>query len=372
MNKHLFLYGIAATILTASCSGEDNLSDRSDEPSAWNNSEIPIRLTIGEGTGTYVTRSAFDNTSFNNDPIGVCCLATGRIQATQAPQWRKTDKNSVLLNNTKAIATGSSLTWADSNGAYYYPANSLYQYSFAGYYPYGENNVSFSTDGTAMHVAMALDGHTEVLSSVASSADADAYSARYFRNSPQAALPDMNFDHKLMWFRIRISGSLTVSDNTGTHTLGVRHITLDNVPTTGTLSFTQTGTADAPIASSFTADWANADGSYTLLEAGDATPEATGVLGLFDMTNANETRQLGQGLLVPVDTDNPDRTYTLTFTFAVSGETESYKTVSYSVKSPDSGWQPGTRYNLTLTADKAQDSFNKTRKATALKAQPQR
>lgn len=346
MRKHIFLLSVAAIAAFGGCTSADDDIATANKGSQ-ELGDVPIQLSV---QGDVLTRSSLSATNeglFAADSMGVFCLATGSITATQDYKpidWTtyndgaEEDGYSVLMSNvlSKAVIKDSSYTaieWAKADTTYFYPRNSQYKYGFAGYFPYvadkskivyGENSISIAYDG--------LDGTQDIIAGYATSNEATAYSATYFHHNATAELPQLQLKHLMA----RLSFSIikdTTDVNSGT--VGIQSIKLLQAPSRATLTITPG--VDATLSTTA----ANGDEETELV---DYLLKEVGNKPLGSDYYATETEMpVGQGFLVPL----PGGDYTLQVTLKYKGSTET-KQHEITIHQPTSGWESGHSYNVRL------------------------
>ena len=148
--------------------------------------------------------------------MGVFCLARGKQEKNDgAPDisWFDPEDNyaSCLMKNVKAKKEGSNVTW---EGHYFYPISQFYMYEFYGYYPYAEDahityEASADGDGTGgprhrATVHYTIDGTQDIIWGRATLQDKYAYSAYYFRENPDAPMPEIGLQHMLTRLQFQV------------------------------------------------------------------------------------------------------------------------------------------------------------------------
>ena len=120
MNKHLILCGLAATMFMASCSNEGDITATSTTPTD-NGEQIKVTLnqnsTITRASLGNKTDGAYDGT-FDTDQLGIYCLATGKIYASENITWNDPNDNPNMLwmQNIRAKAVTTATATASVQG----------------------------------------------------------------------------------------------------------------------------------------------------------------------------------------------------------------------------------------------------------------
>lgn len=218
MKLHHYLWAVAAAcMLLPGCSNED-LSDHAAAPVFIpGNSEVEIRFAAhSDEVSTSVDKRTTVDEDGNLDEMGVFCLARGKQEKNDgAPDisWFDPEDNyaSCLMKNVKAKKEGSNVSW---EGHYFYPISQFYMYEFYGYYPYAEDtHITYeaSADGDGAGgprhratVHYTIDGTQDIIWGRATLQDKYAYSARYFRENKDAAMPLIGLQHMLTRLQFQV------------------------------------------------------------------------------------------------------------------------------------------------------------------------
>ena len=389
MNKHFLFMGMAAALLFASCSNDDELAGTgsNNQPLA---SDESIALSLSQKG--IVTRAPLGNVdsegnydgTFDADSIGVFCLATGKIYGKEDINWSDSYSNpnnlwfvnrsakAVTKNDVELGKKVTAIEWeaptAENEYSYFYPMGSQYSYTFYGYYPYSK---------TVKHIGQSykvefddIDGIKDIIwgQSKIDSNDAQkqyAWSAKYYREKSAALglaykkkehLPNIEFRHKLMKFNIIIKKG---NDEDGElKFIGVNHVALQNVCTKGTL--TVATREEGEVLGDFEPDWTHT-GTFYLKGANDAELD-TAKTAFGD----DEKVTIGQGFLLPVLKKLPDGQYVDNgFTsggmagkgmfrlqmeyFKKNLPGKLYKSALYEIAPPEGGWKEGFEYDIVIT-----------------------
>ena len=165
---------------------------------------------------TSVDKRATVDEDGNLDEMGVFCLARGKQEKNDgAPDisWFDPEDNyaSCLMKNVKAKKEGRNVSW---EGHYFYPISQFYMYEFYGYYPYAEDahityEASANGDGAGdprhrATVHYTIDGTQDIIWGRATLQDKYAYSAYYFRENPDAPMPEIGLQHMLTRLQFQV------------------------------------------------------------------------------------------------------------------------------------------------------------------------
>ncbi len=395
MNKRFYILGFAALSLLVGCSSDEEALVAASEGAEGENieagmglnSDVKIRLS----SRSNATRSSVESTPgglFEANGVGIFCLATGyqnQSTSTEHPiDWMqqidfgltnndgKSTSFSAWLDNEKANAKygyaaedlekttpiETNIVWDGSTPEapidYYYPIGTWYNYSFYGYYPYASGTMLEKTS-TTRKVKFTIDGTQDVIWGKAESDEQYAYSAKYFRQPENVdKVPEMKFKHVLM--RITFTSYPGASgDGTITKalTMGVKSITLLNVPTQGELLVADyNNPANEGVA---TFDWSESavKADLDMTDPGDAEFGTGHWLESVDNDGVTPKETVvGQGFIVPVPAtgttyyvkivleDKQGRTFVSEFPIALSNSAD---------------YEAGKSYNVRLTIYGPQD-----------------
>lgn len=389
MNKHFLFMGMAAAMLFASCSNDDELAGTGSnkQPLA---SDEPIALSLSQKG--IVTRAPLGNLdedgkydqTFDAKGLGIFCLANDKIFGKEDINWTKgyANPNYLWFENRKADAVTkfdaelnkkvTDLEWeapTDENEySYFYPMGSQYSYKFFGYYPYKE---TVNHTGETYTVDFDnLDGTIDVIwgESKVKEDDAQAkyaWSAKYFREKSSEVgasynkkefYPNIEFRHKLMKFNIIIKKG---NDEDGELSkIGVKHVSLQNVCTKGTL--TVATREKGKTSGTFAPDWTKT-ATLDLKDVKDADLDPSKTFFGEELQ-----RTIGQGFMLPVLAKLEDGTYVdngfvsggmrgkgvfrlqVEYNKNVSPE-KVYKSAQYEVAPPEGGWKEGYEYDIVIS-----------------------
>lgn len=196
MNKNLWILGVAAVSMMASCSSNDDFASLLGKPGiVVDNSNVEIRLASSSG-GTRASIESSENGLFEADGLGIFCLANNaqgvnpaELDITWVPTWNPDTEFAVWMNNVEANAeynedaTATEINWVDGVKRFY-PVANWYTYQFYGYYPRVEgesyeNGITYDTNRIEAHIP--IDGKQDVIWGRTRNDHELAYSARYFR-----------------------------------------------------------------------------------------------------------------------------------------------------------------------------------------------
>lgn len=349
--------GMAAAMLMTGCANDDELGGGAGGQQTGNSDE-PIVLSVGQQSnktraalGNVDENGAYDGT-FDANGLGVYCLATGKIFATENITWKTgyDNPNFRWMENVKSDAVTAldadlnkkvtNLKFYDAETGttetnYFYPMGSQYRYTFYGYYPYNQT-VTHDENGEKYTVAIEnLNGTTDLIwgKSLVSDDDAAkdyAYSAKYIRAKKaeygaewdkakyKSVLPKITFKHKLMKFNIILKkGTGTgVEQSTTIQYLGIKSCKLLNVADKGELviaNLNSENAADADKEGAFNVDWTSAanhniEATALVLKDKDGT-EISDANDPGPVLGDQEQVKIGDCFLVPVPKSNGDGTY---------------------------------------------------------------
>lgn len=301
-NKFKFL-GLCAVVLLASCSSDDDANRFDGSEVNIGNSDVEILLSSGARTRGSVESD--ESGAFEVDGIGVFCLAKGNlgINEYELPiNWSRDVSNdhwSIWMDNVKSDAVieggSTSIHWADPEAVYMYPTGNWHSYDFYAYYPYQEDvNIA----GEVLSADIILDGTQDVIWGRATSEEANAYSAKYFRGASSVA-PNVAFSHRFTRLTFTLAAGIGKDGTTAqAKTMGVKSVELVNVPSKATLTIADRYNPENN--GKIDADWTNNLISYNLLDTLDLEfPELNSELDLGYWVKDEECK-LGQGFLFPV------------------------------------------------------------------------
>lgn len=256
MKERIFLLLLAVSSILVGCDNNGSI----DSPVMERPSDTPVILSAGgvfDGDITVkqnapATRASVDNIS-QLGKVGVFMLAGKKTNINgsdlaQTPDW------SVKLDNADYATTTHGTYWenlscsvdpvtgrmsvdAGQDYVWYYPITSWYAYDFYGYHPYqNEYDVTKDANGNSrITVDFKIDGTQDILWGRSEKKnDPFAYSARYFRNSPDTVVK-MNFKHKLTQFQFYLvpqtKNETAEATFNGIRNLSVKKITMHRVAT---------------------------------------------------------------------------------------------------------------------------------------------
>lgn len=358
MNRLTFILGMAAGLCSlAACTGADEApgADGGDTGSLETlATEVPIRL--GVSAQAEVTRGNGPITAFSHTDVGLFCIATGSFaEGSAAPAWGSEAfsaapyNQTLWWNNTQGTIDGETLTWGNDftadDARRHYPSTQ-YAYSFYSYYPYSSQP---SVTDSRVTVSYQLDGTDDVLWAQASSDDAHAYSARYYRDGGSET-PQLSYKHLLMALHLQLEAHAYGEDD---GTIFVESIKLKELPAKASLVV---ASKDKTEEGTLIADWSN-----TWTYSKDYADKA-----LWFKETAND---LGIDLLLPAATDG--HAYELEVTYYDYEMDEDFLnmekvTWTWTAKliEPASGWQPGITYTLSLPLKTQAETAAKTHTLT--------
>lgn len=359
MNKHLFFSGLAATILLAGCSGNEELS-RSNPPIVLGNSEVPIQF------GSIDTRAAVNpdaDGNFETDNIGLFCLATGFINGdenftpinwTTYNSTATPDGWSVWINNAKAKATikGSGaaryteISWTPSASApAYYPLGDWHTYSFGAYFPYSDkvnfNYIDSKPMSARVIYSEVLDGTQDIAAAWAMSTEKNAYSARYFRENPDAGKPVLNFTRFCAKLRFVVKGG---DGEQGVENLGISKVELLSQPKSAYLVFKGFAEPYLDLRRSNSEEPWQTYGPYVLKDAGDK--DLTPVF--VDETDPTTPKEVGQGFFLPIE-KGVSTTVKYTLNVTVKDKNTGEERLVKAFFKPAKDLEAGKQYTITFT-----------------------
>ena len=371
MKKLSIIIVSAITVLPlVSCSNENAEPEVTIDPKTG--VEVihePVEIKLGT-PAVNITRAALEDNA-TSIKIGVFCLAREKQNINKTEQeisWWDSNvypaysSTFCLLKNVKSTKTGDNVTW-DDNQRRYYPFTQFYAYDFYAYYPYvpfGLNLDGNSIDTT--HVGKVyvkyknLDGKTDILWGRATSSDAYAYSAKYFRQpGNQSKKPMTQLDHMLTRLKFQvIPGADGNGDYTEAAKLKVASLKVCNVKRNYTL-----------LLADYDLDSVNKKGSDYKPDATDEpnrlypTDDEVQTLSLCDFdgnpfesvsvpANPANPVQLGESFLL-----YPQSEYNLEITLTDNSGTIIYQQDHpLELRHPDSGaggvFEAGRQYTITL------------------------
>lgn len=330
MNRLTTILGTAAALcLLAACTGADDAPVADGPASAAQTLATDVPISLGVKADAGVTRAggtgALDK--FDNTTVGLFCIATRSIaDAAVAPSWdggaTGDAYNATLWWNNLAgtIAADGTLPMdgmlAKDDARRYYP-HSPYAYAFYAYHPH-TSDITVTDDEVTAHYQ--LDGTDDVLWAEASSDDAHAYSASYFRND-SAQQPQLAFSHKL----IRLHFLLAATGDAAT--TSVTSVTVKGLPAEATLVV---ASKEKDRQGALLPDWTKTK-DYVKQYEDSVAP-----------TFASQQTDLGIDLIVPMPTEASPYKVALTY------KTDKTWTWEAILITPSEGWQMGTTYNIAL------------------------
>lgn len=314
---------LVLTLFMASCSSDDDLTVKIT-PAQWSSevkdSEVKILLSPEDDNTRASVESDADGV-FSANGLGVFCLATDKIDpSTIDIDWKKGSdgfRYSVWVDNAKINTTRkngkTSLSW-DDGVSRWYPSGSWHKYGFYGYYPIVDNeNINYTS--TSITATIPLNGTQDVIYGKATSDEDYAYSRVYFKKTlNKYKVPKMEFEHKFMRLKFRITAGTVDGKITDALNTGVTKIEVVNVPKEVKMVIADKNDALVNGTLSFTHDMNN---SYELKTADDAD----GISSLFKHKDGDENTPLaywvpdtwspviGQGILLPVPASADDYYY---------------------------------------------------------------
>ena len=378
-NKYLCLCGLAASMLLASCAGDDSVPSHGADTL---NSDVPIQLNLSQQAP--VSRAALGNKNslgqldgtFDTDggKLGIFCLATQKIFGTENISWHVgvDNPNYIWMENVQADAktTGdegsrqTNIVWLSGEKCYY-PMGSQYAYTFYGYYPY-TSQIQHTGNQYAVKVT-GLDGTVDLISGQ-TRVDADdedaayAYSAKYFRAKKEKDQAydysnyacTMVFKHKLMRFNIILQKGTSSTDEI--KKIGISKAEILNAASDGKLIVASLDNANDN--GCYIPDWSTIT-TLSLKDEGDAD------LQLKYLHDA-ERITVGEGFMVPVVARNSDGTYVDNgytqggmankgvYRLRVEFKNEDdpatvYRAAQYELVPPAEGWKEGYEYDVVIT-----------------------
>ncbi len=365
MNKYFAYIGFASLALLSSCSS-DIEEDLYVNPATVKveSSDVEIRLSSGSVT----TRASIESDEaglFEAEDIGVFCLArkeNGVNNKELAINWNRNQTNdhwSIWMDNVKANAqknaegTATELTWADGNTSYWYPTGNWHCYGFYAYHPYQEDvaneNEVFSTE-------IPLDGTQDVIWGKTWNFDKYAYSAKYFRDIPEAEDPQIVFKHKFMRLTFSIVAGADANGSTeAAEKMGIKSLELMNVPSSAKLVIADRNGVSELGEGNVSADWENNLTNYVLMDPDDQPlAELDAAAGTGYWATPTETT-LGQGFLIPVPDVSPH-------TFQVRAILQNKDGVVFGnhehpmdIVLTDGAYKAGKSYNVKIIVNGPQD-----------------
>ena len=386
MKKHTLWLCLAAALLAASCSNDDepvveNPSVVTDDDWISPDGQVVVQLggyapamantTVTRGTGD----GPLDGTdAMTNKNIGVFALANDATLTNDVEDWATNTTYECLLLNVKGTWTANNSTdpvnseeGAKKDGAvYYYPMQGGQNYTFYGYYPYQTTEPEVTA--TTAKVTITTDGSQDIIWSKAEAPQIpsntlwtidnggtpiketsvlDGYNARYIRKikfhnelvsadsqygqqtgDPVAYVPFLKFNHMLTQLKFFVVAAKDQSkeDIENTKELRVKDIKLKQIENTAKLDITQG-----------TIEWSNAGEIDMHIPGGWTTPGnvAEGGPGAYEFIpqEPDEAEAAGLAMIKPGETS-----YTLELT----------------IDAPDTGGAVGTPQTQTVTLNIAQ------------------
>lgn len=314
MKKQLWILGVAAISMLASCSGDEETSSSGSaaidngEGGISINSDVEIRLSSKAG-GTRASLESDDNGLFEAEGLGIFCLANGMLSVNPnelAIDWTRpyapNTNYSVWMDNVEADAVygynddgnieATNIVWTDGITRWY-PVANWYNYHFYGYYPRVSDD-SIEATSTRRRATISLDGTQDVIWGRTNSTDPLAYSAKYFRQTDHGDdVPGLEFQHKLMRLTFScVPGTDAKGSIASALTMGVKSIAIKSVPSVGYLMVACYD--DPSLDGTMEYDWASGLTDFVLKEADDADFGTN-----YHWVEETET-SLGQGILLPV------------------------------------------------------------------------
>lgn len=346
MKKNFWMLGFAAAALMVGCSNDDILSQGSTDIT-MGNSDVEIRLASSAG-GTRSSVESNEAGLFEADGLGIFCLAKSvqHINPAELPiNWNNGNEHdfSVWMNNIETNAklnadkTVTELIWT-ADTTYFYPVANWYTYRFYGYYPRVEN---VYRSESRIEAYIPIDGTQDVIWGRTNNADAEAYCAKYFRNSAHAdEIPGIEFEHKLMRMTFSVVPGIGADGTTGAAlTMGVKSIKIKDVPTQANLVIADRN--DASAEGTVTFDWYNNLADFPLLDANDQP------FGDDCWVVEGETA-IGQGILLPVPESKEAKIY---YVEIVLKDKDGHEFISeHPIELQQNGnYEAGKSYNVKMT-----------------------
>lgn len=207
MRKHLKISftGLLGLLLLCGCSSDDSLFD-AENIEQGDLVEVSLTSRSKASASVSPTRAALAGDEDMDIPnIGIFGLARQKQDINNSPMevsWFDTSTNwsGCILDNVAAHKDGYNIVWDDPTARYFYPITQFYAYDFYGYYPYKPSN-ELIYGNNIVTVNYVLDGMTDLLWGRATSSDAYAYSARYFRTTQTTdSRPNVPLQHLLTRF----------------------------------------------------------------------------------------------------------------------------------------------------------------------------
>lgn len=354
----LILMTAAMTIALAGCSSDDPLSDRPSSQADFKASDVPVVLSsIAEApyVDTRASIESDDSGNFEVNGLRIFCLATKQMEngKTFPIYWNDLSDNSysVWLDNIAANAvmkTGSddklytAINWAEGE-TYYYPTGNAHAYAFYGIFPKAD---VLSHQANRVLARTKVDGHTDFLWGAAEdTVNADAYSAKYFREHPKTkGVAQIDFKHLFM--RLTFSYKAGFDSLTQSYVPATK-IAIKRIQLTGVADSVVTDIADKGDHSlqGTVVSQIDTTQSYFLHDSKDAKvdsayyPKADGSYSDID-----------GAFIVPVPEDGHNYGLTVTLLDTLGGKTDIVQPISVPVVLADGKkFQAGHSYDIKLT-----------------------
>ena len=320
-------FGIS--VMLTGCSQSEDFAEYSAGTDSEITEDTPMQINLAIGvTPSVVAKSSVESEGSNNcfaaDGIGLFMLAkskTGVNANAQDVTWDPADTYGTYgawWDNLEANAT---IEYEDVEGTQvpkqtvltytnvdkykdYYPTGNWYTYDFYAYYPRVTSGLTQTA--TLRSVDFEINGTQDIIWGKASSTEEYAYSAKYFRMQEHAEeVPNIAMNHKL--FRLQFAskaGADAFGSKAGALTMGIKSITMYQIPTKGTLVIADS--EDAANEGVLTFDWqSSALSDVEVKDAGDAP-----FTGFDDhRVDENETLDVGQGIMLAVPEDGSEYIY---------------------------------------------------------------
>lgn len=228
---------LAFVAMTSLLSCSEDVADINVDANPNGNSEFTIQLN-GRSTNMDVSRAAIMDGSAGLNDISVWCVAKNQNDATAGSMtginWFgdvADDPNRCLIKHRRAnIQTDGKVVWAPETeppSVYYYPITQRYKYEFYATWPHvtstvqtASQHLTYSDDGTKVTGTYVIDGSQDLLWGRATSDEAYAWSARYFRTNGGVTddnLPNLVMQHMLtrLVFFVQPGSDGTTDNGTG-------------------------------------------------------------------------------------------------------------------------------------------------------------
>ncbi len=307
---------MAAVATLSACQNDDITANENVDNGS------PVEIKLASSTGAVSTRGSIESDEKDNfavKGVGIFCLAKTKqgVNPNEAEiSWAKGTEFSVVLENEEANVDTlrdaadnlySQISWADPTAVHYYPTGNWYSYDFYGYYPYS-NDVEWTE--TTRTVTYELDGTKDIIWGKATSDEAYAYSARYFRQAANKdKTPEVKFEHKLMRITFTYEAG---EDYEGAGTYGkaegmiIESIQIHEAPTQATLVIADKASEGVESEEGkLLVDW-NTDtfAPMSLLDQDDQPwAENAYKVELDESGLPIKGKKIGQGILLPVPED---------------------------------------------------------------------